>query len=129
MRFPKAELDLDEYRQIIGNLLADEDCHLFIDTNIISQLYKLNDKAREDFFNWVSSVSSRFHIPSWVVHEYQKRYVSQKTKEYLTELENGDVVKRLKNLSVFAKGYVSDSLLDGSVSLIRPVIDSCFCHI
>ena len=115
MRFPKAELDLCEYRKDIRNLLSSEDCHLFIDTNIISQLYKLNDKAREDFFDWVSSVSSRFHIPAWVVHEYQKRYVSQKTKEYLSELENDDVVKRLNSLSLFAKGFVSDSLLVGSI--------------
>lgn len=114
MRFPKAELDIDEYRQAICNLLSSGECHIFIDTNIISQLYKLNDKAREDFLNWVSTVSPRFHIPNWVAHEYHKRYVSQKTKEYLSELDNSDIVKRIKNLSFFAKGYVGDSLLVGS---------------
>ncbi len=49
MRFPKIELDIDHYMQIIKNLLDSEDCHLFIDTNIILQLYKLNDEARADF--------------------------------------------------------------------------------
>lgn len=39
----------------------------------------------------------------------------QRTKDYLTELENGDIVKRLKTLSYFAKGFVSDSLLVGSM--------------
>ena len=49
MRFPKQELDIDQYLQVIDGLLNDEECHLFIDTNIISQLYKLNDAARMDF--------------------------------------------------------------------------------
>lgn len=115
MRFPKLELDIDKYMQDISALLTSEDCHLFIDTNIISQLYKLNDDARSDFYAWVSTVSDRFHIPNWVVHEYQKRYVGQRTKDYLTELENGDVVKRLKSLSYFVKGFISDSLLVGSL--------------
>ena len=48
MRFPKQELDIDQYMQTIESLLNDKDCHLFIDTNIISQLYKLNDDARID---------------------------------------------------------------------------------
>lgn len=114
MRFPKQELDIDQYMQTIESLLNDKDCHLFIDTNIISQLYKLNDDARIDFFNWVSTVSNRFHIPNWTVHEYQKRYCSQKTKDYLDELDNKDLVKKLQNLSNFVRGYVSDSLLVGS---------------
>lgn len=114
MRFPKQELDIDQYMQTINSLLNDNECHLFIDTNIISQLYKLNDDARTDFFNWVSTVSNRFHIPNWTVHEYQKRYCSKKTKEYLDELDNKELVKKLQYLSNFVRGYVSDSLLVGS---------------
>ena len=114
MRFPKQELDINQYLQVIDNLLKDEECHLFIDTNIISQLYKLNDAARTDFFTWVGTVANRFHIPNWTVHEYQKRYCSQKTEDYLTELNNKETVKKLENFSIFAKGYVSDSLLVGS---------------
>ena len=114
MRFPKQVLDVAQYQQTIANMLVDRDCHLFIDTNIISQLYKLNDEARTDFFNWISTVSNRFHVPNWTVHEYQKRYVSQKTKDYLSELDNKELVKKLKNLSNFVRGYVSDSLLVGN---------------
>jgi len=114
MRFPKQELDIDQYMQTIDGLLNDNECHLFIDTNIISQLYKLNDDARTDFFDWVSTVSNRFHIPNWTVHEYQKRYCNNKTSEYLDELDNKDLVKKLKKLSNFVKGYISDSLLVGS---------------
>ena len=63
MRFPRPTLDIDAYLQVIEDLLKDEECHLFIDTNIISQLYKLNDDARKDFYYWVSFVGERFHIP------------------------------------------------------------------
>jgi len=113
MRFPKQELDIGQYRRIINNLFNDGDCHIFIDTNIISQLYKLNDAARSDFFNWVSTVHDRFHVPNWTVHEYQKKYCSKNTKEYLSELDNKFLVNSLANLSNFARGYVSDSLLVG----------------
>lgn len=44
MRFPIQELDVDQYMQTIESLLNDNDCHLFIDTNIISQLYKLKER-------------------------------------------------------------------------------------
>lgn len=114
MRFPRPTLNIDAYLQVIGDLLKDEECHLFIDTNIISQLYKLNDDARQDFYDWISFVRDRFHIPNWVVHEYQKRYTSQHTTDYLSELNNDDIKKRLCNLSDFVKGYISDSLLVGS---------------
>jgi len=33
-----------------------------------------------------------------------------RSKDYLTELENKEVVNRLKNLSNFAKGYLKDCL-------------------
>lgn len=45
MKFPKQELDIDTYLQKIETLLKDDSCHIFIDTNIISQLYRLNEDA------------------------------------------------------------------------------------
>lgn len=36
MRFPKQELDIDQYMQTIESLLNGKDSHLFIDTNIIT---------------------------------------------------------------------------------------------
>lgn len=39
MRFPQQILDIDVYFEKIKQLLVDPDCHIFIDTNIISQLY------------------------------------------------------------------------------------------
>lgn len=39
MKFPKQELDIDNYQKDIKILLEDESCHIFIDTNIISQFH------------------------------------------------------------------------------------------
>lgn len=50
--------------------------------------------------------------------------MGQKTKDYLTELENKEVVNRLKNLSNFAKGYLDDFHLVGSIYKERKLIFS-----
>lgn len=116
MKFPRQELDVDQYLQKINGLLNDSSCHIFIDTNIISQLYRLNQLARDDFYTWVDSCSDRFHIPNWSVHEYSKRITAQNTKDYLSELTKAKTYsKELANISNFIKGYVGDSLLIGSV--------------
>lgn len=115
MRFPKQELNINDYFSRLEDLLKDDNCHVFIDTNIISQLYRLNEKARESFYSWVSSCGNRFHIPNWSVHEYSKRVTSKKTTDYLSELTKAKTYsKELNNISKFIKGYVGDSMLVGS---------------
>lgn len=115
MRFPKQEIDINSYLNEVKLLMEDCSCHLFIDTNIISQLYRLNENARRDFYEWVSSCSERFHIPNWSVHEYSKRVTSQKTTDYLSELSKTKTYsKELANISRFIKGYVGESLLIGT---------------
>lgn len=115
MQFPKQELDVDKYFENILRLLNDTSCHIFIDTNIISQLYRLNDDARQDFYKWVDFCGDRFHIPNWSVHEYSKRINTQNTKDYLAELSKAKTIaKEMNNIKNFIKGYVGDSLLEGS---------------
>ena len=48
MRFPKQEIDIDAYIKLLSNLLSNEECEIFIDTNIISQLYRLNEMCIRD---------------------------------------------------------------------------------
>lgn len=115
MRFPRQEMNIDIYLNEVKQMLDDDSCHLFIDTNIISQLYRLNEDARRDFYNWVASCSQRFHIPNWSVHEYSKRVTSQKTIDYLSELSKTKTYsKELANITRFIKGYVGESLLVGT---------------
>lgn len=117
MKLPTQKLYIDSYIQKIYELLDDNECHIFIDTNIISQLYRLNDDARKDFYNWVNTLPSRFHIPVWVIHEYSKKVYSNKGKEeYLSELSKiNSIRKELESISPFVKAYIGDSLLVGTV--------------
>lgn len=115
MKFPKQELNIDEYLDIIKNTLLDDSCHIFIDTNIISQLYRLNEDARNDLYSWIESCKDRFHIPNWSVHEYSRCVTSRQTQNYLDELVKAKTLsKELANIVPFIKGYVGDSLLIGS---------------
>lgn len=116
MKFPKNQLDINEYLECVKALLCAEECEVFIDTNIISQLYRLNDEARQDFYRWVDSYENRFHIPVWSIHEYSNRVYADKTKDYLEELTKVKTcTKELSNITEFVKGYVGDSLLQGTV--------------
>ena len=115
MEFPKKKFDVTSYLAIIKNLLNDKDCAIFIDTNVISQLYRLNDKAREDFYSWVDSCEERFHVPVWVVQEYSDKVYTGKTSEYLSELSKFKKdTSEIQSLSSFVKGYVGESLMKGT---------------
>ena len=116
MKFPRYSIDVSDYQQRVKSLLNDSECAVFIDTNVISQLYRLNDAARQDFYKWVDECGARFHVPIWVVHEYSNKMYLKKTKEYLSELDKIKTqAKEFANISDFIKGYVGDSLLQGSM--------------
>lgn len=115
LKLPNQDLDVDQYLQNITTALSDSNCAIFIDTNILSQLYKLNDSARSDFFDWINNCDKRFHVPAWVIHEYSHRVYSNRTSDYLTELnEIGTINKNFISISNFLKGYIGDDFLIGS---------------
>ena len=116
MKFPRNSIDVSEYQQRVKSFLNDSECAVFIDTNVISQLYRLNDAARQDFYKWMDQCGVRFHVPVWVIHEYSNKMYLKKTKEYLSELDKIKTqAKEFANISDFIKGYVGDSLLQGSM--------------
>lgn len=130
MKFPVTKIDISIYTAKIESLLNDEDCAIFIDTNILSQLYRLNDNARQDFYNWVKKCEDKFHVPAWVIHEYSDKIYSKQTKEFLTELSN---VKKytgeIEKFSYFVKGYAGASMLkgtayEGKVDCLKKDIDN-----
>ena len=115
MKFPKKNLDITLYQEEVKTIINDENCAIFIDTNILSQLYRLNDKARQDFYNWISSCEKRFHIPAWVIHEYSDKVFNSKTSDYLSELSKiKQYNSEFGNIADFVKGYIGESLLKGS---------------
>ena len=116
MRFPIIELDISQYISLVKELIEKKDCHVFIDTNILSQLFKLSGDARENFYSWVDSCSERFHIPNWVVMEYNKHVYSNRLSEYVDELSEAKIIAaKLEMLQKFFRGYVDKEELSGTV--------------
>lgn len=115
MRFPILELNITEYISKIKQLLEDSECHIFIDTNILSQLFKLNEAARQEFYNWVDCCGDRFHIPNWTVMEYSKCVYGNRLVDYLSELSEAQrLVKKLEMLQKFFCGYIDENELVGT---------------
>lgn len=115
MKFPKRNIDVSEYQNEVKAVLGDNECAIFIDTNILSQLYRLNDLARQDFYTWVESCGARFHIPAWVIHEYSDKIYKGNIKDYLSELSKiNSYTNDFSNIADFVKGYIGESLLKGS---------------
>lgn len=115
MRFPKQEIDVDAYLKYLSSLLALDSCEIFIDTNIISQLYRLNEDARKDVYRWIDSCKKRFHIPIWCIQEYSKRVYQNSTHDYVSELGKIKTYSSdFKNISRFIKAYMSTEMLKGT---------------
>lgn len=115
MRFPKQEIDIDAYIKLLSNLLSNEECEIFIDTNIISQLYRLNEDARKDLYRWIDSCKRRFHVPVWSIHEYSKRVYSNATQDYISELGKIKTYSsEFEGIRKFIKAYISSTMLKGT---------------
>ncbi len=115
MRFPKQEIDIDTYIKLLSSLLSNEECEIFIDTNIISQLYRLNEDARKDLYRWIDSCKRRFHVPVWSIHEYSKRVYSNATQDYISELGKIKTYSsEFEGIRKFIKAYISSAMLKGT---------------
>lgn len=115
MRFPKQEIDIEVYFKHLLALLANEECEIFIDTNIISQLYRLNDDARKDVYRWIDSCKGRVHIPVWSILEYSKRVYNNSIQDYVSELGKVKTYSlEFKNINKFIKAYISPTMLTGT---------------
>ena len=78
MKFPQLLVDVDAYYAQLKQLILDHECHIFFDTNIISQMYRLNSDARNEFYVWLDSIKDRTHVPNWAIHEYTNRFLTEK---------------------------------------------------
>lgn len=115
MRFPKLIVDLDIYYTELKKLIIDDNCHIFLDTNIISQMYRLNTSARAELYTWLDRINSikKVHVPNWAIHEYSNRFLSEKTSDYLGELDilQKQLPKTLEQVLSFLKMYVDEKVI------------------
>lgn len=114
MKFPLSTIDIIKHQQFILNLLLDDDTIIFIDTNIIALLYKLNNKSRDELFNWLRPFidSERLKVPNWVTCEYTNRFIRNKTFDYLSPLSSlKTITKEYNNVIDFLNLHIDEDTL------------------
>lgn len=101
--------DLNEYRRQLIDILVNEDYVIFLDTNILSSMFKLYKDARTDFYKWVNANRERIKIPNWVLNEYLKYAVNtEKLKEFYP-INFSRIYKDLENQINYLKLLIDDT--------------------
>jgi len=114
MKFPSLSIDLKEYEKTLYEIIKSDDCVIFFDTNILSFLYKINESARSEFYNWIREIQGRCFIPKWNAHEYIKKVVANKDDEYLGEIKTvSDAVKSFNANIKYISMYIDEHVLQG----------------
>nr|WP_321522561.1 PIN-like domain-containing protein [uncultured Macellibacteroides sp.] len=114
MKFPQSKIDVKEYHEKIYELIKDDDCKLFIDTNIIALFYGIHDSARKEFFDWLKTLiqKNRVKVPVWVINEYTNRFIRNQLQDYLSPLKKVSTIKKdFVQVSAFLKMHIEDSNL------------------
>lgn len=84
MTFPKMVISAKDYNDHITALLKDQECIIFLDTNILSKMYSLYATARSEFYSWVrlNKDDNRIKVPAWCIHEYSNKVVRNELGQY-----------------------------------------------
>lgn len=117
MKFPLAEINVNDYNDEIFKLIQDDECTIFIDTNIIALMYGIHDSARKEFLDWIKTyiVKDRVKIPNWVINEYSNRFIRDQIQDYLSPLTKIKTIKKeFTHASAFLKMYIDDASLTKS---------------
>ena len=117
MRFPLAVIDRQVYLNQIYDLLQDDACEIFIDTNILAHLIRINRHARSEFIDWIRKliVKDRVATPVWALNEYTNKFIRDQLGEYLSPLKKaGNIEKEFKQLSKFLRMNIDDQAIASS---------------
>lgn len=105
---------IEEHVTEIADLAADPQTLIFLDTNILTYLYKLHAAARQEFFQWSDSLATanRLVIPAWAASEYLSRVTSKTLDSYTPKSKDAhQATKLLRGLLETASLFVDDSSL------------------
>ncbi len=108
MYFPISELDRDAYFKQVVTTLQDKDCKVFLDTNILAKYYVFHSQARKELNDWLTSLATlkKLQLPVWVLNEYSKHVIRQRTKEYMNDGNLiGDITKNFEKFKSFLTMY------------------------
>ncbi len=109
--YPKT---IEEYIHDIGATLDDTETVVFLDTSILSYLYKLQGAARKEFYSWAEGLieKGRLKIPAWVLCEYTTKLKERRLGDYTVRSKEPDEIRRkLENLHMLAGSFVDESIL------------------
>ena len=105
---------VDEHVREIAALASDPQTLIFLDTNILSYLYKLHEAARREFFVWSDTAvaANRLVVPAWAASEYLSRVTSKTLDSYTPKSKDaGQAIKLLNGLFETASLFVDDASL------------------
>ena len=107
---------IEEYVTEIADLASDPRTLIFIDTNVVSYLYKLHEAARREFFEWSDGIAAegRFFVPAWAANEYLSRVTTNTLASYTPKgKEPTQAKKMLETLHETASLFVDENSLRG----------------
>lgn len=117
MKLPALSINIEEYEKELYDVIQNEESVVFLDTNILSFLYKINASARKEFYTWIHKIEGRCFIPKWNAHEYMKKVLSKQDDEYLGEIKKAsEAAKSFIDNMKYVRMYIDDNVLKGSAS-------------
>lgn len=108
------DMTREDHLREIAALVSDPQTLIFLDTNILTYLYKLHEAARLEFFQWSDEVvrANRLVIPAWAASEYLARVTSKRLDSYTPKSKEVDQTTKLLNgLLETASLFVDDASL------------------
>lgn len=117
MKFPLSEINRKDYLDLIFKLLQDDDCQVFVDTNIFALFYRINNSARTEFFDWLKILvtKKRVKTPLWALNEYTNRFIRNQIEDYFGPLKKAKSIQNEYNeLSSFLKMNIDSTSISGS---------------
>lgn len=104
----------DDHLRELAAIANSPDTLVFLDTNIVSYMYKLHAAARQEFFAWTDSVAAkdRLRIPAWCAGEYLARLRDGQLHSYTPKSKDEDQPRKaLEAMLDTASLFVDESLL------------------
>jgi len=106
----------DDFLTELATLAKAQSTLIFIDTNILSYLFKLHAAARQEFFDWaVKAISEgRLFLPAWCATEYLSRLRDNKLHTYTPRSKDDQPRKQLESMLDTASLFIDDAVLRSS---------------
>lgn len=118
MRVIPVTLSVPDVKSELARLIIREQkCLVFVDTNILLWVFRLNALARKELLSWLEELSDcdRLFFPVWVVHEYNLQ-LSRGSDETLFPFKRPgkEVLSNLTLIKKYASLLADEQFLRGT---------------